>query len=55
MIELIICDDVMSLNQTKQFLTDMMYLRNEGIEIPISRRRQREVSAMISDYWRYHS
>lgn len=25
------------------------------IEIPISRRRQREVSAMISDYWRDHS
>lgn len=34
MIELIICDDdVMSLNLTKQFLTDMMYLWNEEIEI----------------------
>ena len=25
------------------------------IEIPVSRRRQREVSAMISEYWRDHS
>lgn len=25
------------------------------IEIPVSRRRQREVSAMLSDYWRDHS
>lgn len=34
MIELIICDDdAMSLNQTRQFLTDMMHQWNEEIEI----------------------
>lgn len=34
MIELVICDDdVVSLNQTKQFLADRMYLWNEKIEI----------------------
>ena len=34
MIELIICDDdAMSLNQTRQFLTDMMHQWNEEIEV----------------------
>lgn len=114
MIELIVCDDnAMSLNQTREFLTDMMHQWNDEIEImtytdsdslmkricseneqtdillldidmpdisglevaefihdktrrggvvvldgveemeiPVSRRRWKEVSASISEYWR---
>lgn len=47
---------VVNLRHVRTRRSGMVVLDGAGeIEIPVSRRRQREVSAMISDYWRDHS
>lgn len=47
---------VVNLRHIRTRRNGMVVLDGAGeIEIPVSRRRKREVSAMISDYWRDHS
>lgn len=47
---------VVNLRHVRTRRSGMVVLDGAGeIEIPVSRRRQREVSAVISDYWRDHS
>ena len=47
---------VVNLRHVRTRRNGMVVLDCAGeIEIPVSRRRKREVSAMISDYWRDYS
>lgn len=47
---------VVNLRHVRTLRSGMVVLDGaKEIEIPVSRRRKREVSAVISDYWRDHS